>query len=181
MGGWLEGNAVITREGSMADILRVDSRNYPEKAAIVNISADGKTASFDPATGFVEFPGGAKKFAIRHDSVSDEYWSLANFVPERHQKNGPPSGLRNTLALTSSKDLKNWTLRCILLYHPDHLKHGFQYPDWQFDGEDIIAVVRTAFDDAEGGAHNKHDANFLTFHRWQNFRRLNLNSNPGPG
>ena len=26
--------------------------------------------------------------------------------------------------------------------------------DWQFDGEDIIAACRTAFDDAKGGAHN---------------------------
>jgi hypothetical protein len=83
--------------------------------------------------------------------------------------------------LTSSKDLKNWTIRSILLYHPDNLKHGFQYSDWLFDGQDIIAVVRTAFDDAEGGAHNKHDANFLTFHRWRNFRQLNLNSKPDQG
>ena len=44
--------------------------------------------------------------------------------------------------------------------------------DWQFDGEDIIAACRTAFDDAEGGAHNNHDANYLTFHRFANFRRL---------
>jgi hypothetical protein len=181
MGGWLEGNAVVTRDGRMLDILRVDTRNYPEKAALVNISADGKIASFDPQNGFVAFPGGAKKFTIRHDPQSDAYWSLATIVPDRHEKDGKPAAIRNTLALTYSKDLRNWAIRCILLYHPDVLKHGFQYPDWQFDGDDIISVVRTAFDDDEGGAHDKHDANFLTFHRWRNFRKLELTSNPGNG
>jgi hypothetical protein len=61
-----------------------------------------------------------------------------------------------------------------LFVHPDTTKHGFQYPDWQFDGEDLIAVVRTAFEDGAGGAHNAHDANFLTFHRWPEFRKLTL-------
>jgi hypothetical protein len=174
MGGWLEGNAVVSRDGRVLDILRVDTRDFPEKAAIVSISADGKTATSDPRTNFINFPGGAKKFTIRFDSASDSYWSLANIVPEHYQKSGRPAGIRNTLALTSSKDLTNWTIRCILIHHPDTIRHGFQYPDWQFDGGDIIAAVRTAYDDAEGGAHDHHDANFFTFHRWKNFRRLTL-------
>jgi len=48
------------------------------------------------------------------------------------------------------------------------------YADWQFDGDDLIAAVRTAFDDGQSGAHSNHDANFLTFHRVRNFRRLTL-------
>jgi hypothetical protein len=167
---WLEGNAVRTRDGRIVDILRVDTPGCPEKAAIVSLSEDGRTAAFDPATGFINFPGGAKKFTIRFDAKSDLYWSLATLVPERHQKAGRPGGIRNTLALTCSPDLTNWTVRCILLYHPDTAKHGFQYVDWQFEGEDIIAACRTAFDDEQGGAHNNHDANFLTFHRVTNFR-----------
>lgn len=171
---WLEGNAVRTRDGRIVNILRVDTPGCPEKAAIVDISADGKTASFDPATGFIDFPGGAKKFSIRHDPRSDLYWSLATIVPARHQKLGRPGGIRNTLALVASPDLRQWTTRCILLYHPDTAKHGFQYPDWLFDGDDLIAVVRTAHDDGQGGARNNHDANFLTFHRWKNFRALTM-------
>lgn len=171
---WLEGNAVVTREGRVVNILRVDTPNCPEKAAIVNVSADGKISSFDSATGFIDFPGGAKKFVIRFDSRSNLYWSLATIVPERHQNAGRPGGIRNTLALVASPDLRRWTTRCVLLYHPDTAKHGFQYPDWHFDGDDLIAVVRTAFDDAEGGARNNHDANFMTFHRWKNFRTLTM-------
>jgi hypothetical protein len=37
-GGWLEGNAVVTRDGRLVDMLRVDTRGHPEKAARVQIS-----------------------------------------------------------------------------------------------------------------------------------------------
>jgi len=79
---------------------------------------------------------------------------------------------RNTLALTCSSDLRSWDVRCVLLYHSDPARHGFQYPDWLFDGDDIVAALRTAYDDGLGGARNAHDANFLTFHRVRAFRTL---------
>jgi hypothetical protein len=173
MGAWLEGNAVVAPDGGLVDILRVQTKSVDEKAAIVRVGADGKTMSFDPATGFVNFPGGAKKFAIRFDPQGKLYWSLANIIPERHRA-GNPGSTRNTLALTCSPDLVKWTVRCRVLYHPDTTVHGFQYVDWQFDGDDIIAACRTAYDDGRGGAHNFHDANYLTFHRLANFRRLTM-------
>lgn len=167
--GWLEGNAVVTPAGEIVDILRVD---HPEggRAAMVRISADGKQASFDPATGFIEFPGGAKKFTIRYHPKTRRYWSLTNWVPPKFK--GPhAASVRNTLALVSSRDLRNWEVRAVLLHHPDREKHAFQYVDWLFEGKDIIAAVRTAFDDEAGGAHNAHDANFMTFHRFRNFAK----------
>ena len=180
-GGWLEGNAVVTRNGHVVNILRVDTPGYPEKAAMASVSEDGRSLSFDPDHGFIDFPGGAKKFAIRYDAASDRYWSLATLVPERHQGKAKPGSVRNTLALMCSSDLTNWTTRCRLLYHPDTARHGFQYVDWRFEGEDIIAVCRTAFDDGLGGAHRAHDANFLTFHRFAGFRtRTMADSVPMP-
>ncbi|MCW1916058.1 hypothetical protein OJ996_20890 [Luteolibacter sp. GHJ8] len=171
---WLEGNAVMAPDGSMVNVLRVDNPQVPEKAAIVRISGDGGSASFDPARGFIDFDGGAKKFTIRRDPLTEDYWALATIIPERHADPalGRPSAVRNTLALVRSKDLQKWETCSILLYHPDVSRHGFQYVDWQFDGEDLIAACRTAWDDAEGGARNNHDANFITFHRWENFRLL---------
>lgn len=173
MGAWLEGNALVTSAGELVDVLRVDTKSPDEKAALVRISPDGKVASFDPATGFVPCPGGAKMLTIRFDPQTKRYWALASVILDRHRV-GKPSSIRNTLALESSSDLIHWTVRCLLLYHPDVSKHGFQYVDWQFDGEDIIAACRTAYDDDLGGAHNNHDANYLTFHRWKNFRTLTM-------
>jgi len=170
--GWLEGNAVVTPDGQIVDILRVDT---PEGgvAAMVDISDDGKSATFDAETGFIAFPGAAKKFTIRYDAETERYWSLISLVAPKH-RGQRAGGVRNTLTLISSADLREWRINCILLYHPDVRKHGFQYPDWQLDGEDIIAAIRTAYDDGIGGAHNAHDANYLTFHRFAGFRRLTL-------
>jgi hypothetical protein len=170
-GGWLEGNAVVAPAGTIVDILRVDTKTQPEKAAIIEITADGREATFDPASGFIDFPGGAKKFNIRYDAVSRHYWSLVNQTLPQHAGEVAPR-VRNAVALVRSPDLRKWEVRCLLLYHPDVKFHGFQYADWLIDGDDIIAAIRTAFDEKAGQAHNQHDANYLTFHRWPNFREL---------
>ena len=161
----------MTPGGGIVDMLRVDT-SHGEKAAMVHISADGATATFDPAKDFIDFPGGAKKFTIRYDPRTKLYWTLANFIPADFEGAARPGAIRNTLALTSSPDLRNWKVNAIVLSNPDREYHGFQYIDWQFDGDDIMFACRTAFDDEDGGAHNYHDANFLTFHRLRDFREL---------
>ncbi|MEX2565472.1 MAG: exo-alpha-sialidase [Cyclobacteriaceae bacterium] len=174
-GGWLEGNAVAGPDGGIWDILRVDDRStLAEKVAFVKISPDGRRATFNPESGFLPFSGGSKKFTIRYDPQSELYWTIANIIPEEVKAGNEannPARLRNTQALMSSKDLKNWELKRVLLQHDDTEKHGFQYVDWQFEGKNIIFLSRTAFDDGLGGAHNNHDANFLTFHRIRRFRK----------
>lgn len=170
-GGWLEGNAVVTREGKLIDFLRVDTKEPGrDLAAIVDISSDVKSASFDPASGFIDFTGGARKFSIRFDEKSGRYWAITNQITPEYA-NLTAGKVRNTLVLQSSSDLKNWTIHKVLLHHPDVVKHGFQYVDWQFDGKDVLFLCRTAFDDEFGGAENFHNANYLTFHRIKNFRR----------
>ncbi|MBN1507970.1 MAG: exo-alpha-sialidase [Sedimentisphaerales bacterium] len=177
--GWLEGNAVVTPQGSVADILRVDYRPEGEKAAIVAVSNDGEEATFDPGTGFIDFPGGAKKFTIRHDPVSRAYWTLSNPVLPGHE-DPDPGRVRNAVALMRSADLRRWEIRCIVLYHPDVDRHGFQYPDWLFEGEDMIVASRTAYGQGADAAPRQHDANYLTFHRFKSFRTLTMNdSAPG--
>lgn len=169
--GWLEGNAVVGPAGDVVNILRVDNRPRGETAAMVHISPDGKTSRFDPTRDFLQFPGGTKKFTIRFDEASKLYWTLSNPVLPQHRDRNVER-TRNAVGLMSSPDLRNWTLRCVVLYHPDPERHAFQYLDWLIEGDDLIVVSRTACDDGLGGAHNAHDANFMTFHRLANFRRL---------
>jgi beta-glucanase (GH16 family) len=168
-GGWLEGSAVVGPDGNILNILRVAYYAGHEKAAIIRISPAGKTATFDPANDFVDFRGGAKKFSIRHDPVSNRYWTLSNKVLPEHE-GGNIERTRNAVALMSSADLRNWTTHSIVLYHPNVSHHGFQYLDWHFDGNDLIVVSRTAHADGMGGANSAHDANFMTFHRIESFR-----------
>ena len=156
-GNWLEGNAIVAPGGEVVDMLRI-SRDGIEKAALLHVSADGKSIGWNPERDRINFPGGGVKFTIRYDPISHRYWSLVN-------KQRDPSALRNVLSLTSSSDLIHWKAEATLLQNPNSAKHAFQYVDWQFDGDDIVAVSRTSWD-----GDTYHNANYLTFHRISNFR-----------
>jgi hypothetical protein len=166
----LEGNVVVDRSGTVRNILR---SHRDDRAAVTTVSSDGTSQSIDSTFDCVALPGSSKKVMLRWDDASRSYWALSNPpLPETIAKDAP--GARNTLALFRSDDLQHWTMRCVLLHHPDREKHAFQYPDWIIEGEDLLVVSRTAYDDGLGGAVRAHDANFLTFHRFPNFRRLTM-------
>jgi hypothetical protein len=166
--GWLEGNVVVTPDGGLANVLRLHVRCEAEQGALLRID----TASAEAGLGeeAVVFPmnGAAKKFTIRHDPESGRYLALVSYVPEVVVES--PATVRNHLALASSPDLLTWTTHAILLQHADRERHGDHYADWQLDGEDLVFVSRTAYDDASGGAPNAHDSNYMTFHRLPSFR-----------
>lgn len=177
--GWLEGNVVLAPDGRLVDILRADvTAGTPERAAMIDFGTTGAAGTFDPAgtpgtdatdlSGFINFPGGAKKFSIRQDPDDGSYWALANPVLPAWAASLPGT-IRNTVALLHSPDLRNWETRTHLVFHPDVLKHGFQYLDWQFDGEDLIAVSRTSWNGAD-----YHNSNLTTFHRFADFRSLTM-------
>jgi hypothetical protein len=162
--GWLEGGIVITPQGQPATFLR--TALLGETAALVNISPDGTTASFDPATGTFDFPsGGSSKYTVRYDNATSRYWSLTN-------NRDRPGDIRNVLELVSSPNLTDWTKEGTVLTDPDAANVGFQTVDWQFDGSDIVFVSRTAL----GGTPSFHEANYLTFHRVPNFRSFAIDT-----
>lgn len=181
-GGWLEGNAIDLPDGRVADMLRVDYAPGG-KAALVVLNPEENTLEFSPKNGFVDLPGGATKFSLRRDPESPDkspvYWTLTNAVPQDHASDKPNhAGIRNTLVLYRSTDLHHWEPRSVVLYHPDSHRHAFQYADWTFERNDIVAVCRTAWEDDRGGAPNEHDANYLTFHRIPDFRRQSIGDSP---
>lgn len=171
-GGWLEGNMVLDNQGNMKLIMRVElPGNMDEYAAKIDCESDGKTISFNPTSGFNKMPGAAKKFTIRYDPVSRKYLTLSNYVTPT-LKTMTPGYVRNSLALCSSEDLQNWKVDEIILQHDDVKFHGFQYVDWLIEGNDIIFVSRTAYDDEFGGADTYHNSNYITFHRIKNYINL---------
>lgn len=165
--GWAEGNVLFTPEGKMIIQMRVDDAVRDGKGAQIQVSDDGKTATFDPETGFVEMPGGTKKFVIKYDEQTKKYWSIVNWIHPDDVDAPDKERTRNTSALVCSSDLKTWEVRNII-YRYANLKIGFQYVDWRFDGDDLACVCRLAWK----GAHNCHDANYFTFFRLKNFRSL---------
>lgn len=168
--GWLEGNIVVAPSGRLVNILRLYSEPEPDRAAMLRLESGGARLEFDPVSDLIEMPGGAHKFTIRHDPVSGLYYTLTN-----HNTVRGFFSQRNHLALAVSSDLRSWrVVKSVIvdesgLTEEDSLRlTGFQYADWQFDGDDLIALVRTAW----RGAVSFHDSNRITFHRIKNFRRI---------
>lgn len=195
--GWLEGNIVVQPNGQLANLMRLQANASPdapfdlpppaahipryEVGALLPVSPDGRTVSFDPADGLIHFPGSQSKFTIRRDPQTGRYWALVQKITAPGRQTGPhlPSVQRNVLVLTTSTDLRHWEERYTVLRWREgeqvssKEKVGFQYVDWQFDGDDIVAVCRTAWN-----ADNYHNSNYVTFHRLANFRALTPADSP---
>ncbi len=188
--GWLEGNVVVSPEGGIVNLLRVNMevdatapfsvRGIPryEVAARTEVSGDGRELSFQPECGIFQLPGSQSKFTIRFDPVSRRYWSLVNKITLAHEDRAhevSPIAQRNVVMLISSSDLKEWREHAKVLRWRDgeklarHDRYAFQYLDWQVEGDDLVAVSRTSWN-----AQSFHNANALTFHRVRNFRRLTM-------
>lgn len=186
---WREGNVVVDwKNHELLNIIRYEPDGTElvdccNKAAILHVGDNGNSLSFNLAHDVINLPGGRSKFTIRYDEQTDLYWCLSNpFFKQYEEIHGATLGDkgriisggrgRNVLALSISRDLRKWDIKEIVLKSDDIHRHAFQYVDWQFDGDDIVIVSRTAYDDGLGGAHNPHNANFLTFHRIKAFRHL---------
>ena len=168
---WIEGNIVVAPGGELCNVLRQEhspdrfATGDPERAVALRVAADGTRLEHDPDHGYLLFPGANTKFTINFDPVSGCYLALVN--PQER-----PTDYRGRLVLSASRDLLRWRIVSELLAHPDPAKHAFQYVDWVIEGDDIIYLSRTAYDDGNGGAHRAHDANFTTFHRIPQFRSV---------
>lgn len=85
------------------------------------------------------------------------YWALTNpaedttYYHSGMYYRGLDKGLmRNWLVLCSSRDLVNWEMHRTIVHCEDPFFHGYQYADWMFDGNDIIAVCRTGAPEERG-------------------------------
>lgn len=166
--GAIEGNAVPAPNGGILNVLRYncgDALPACDRALVLRGDPENPEARLQFER-FADMPGGSNsKFQLRRDPVSGNYYALASEIvdPER-------PAARNVLSLIASADLENWRVCARLVDHreADPAKVGFQYPDFDFDGDDLVCFSRTAWN----GARNFHDANFITFHRVENFRNL---------
>ena len=156
----LGGSIIQKPNGDLVDFLSVNAEGT--RAAILPITNEGTKVELDLENAFIRFPTNGSQFTVRYDKKSKRYWSLVNQARL-------PYSFYNILLLISSDDLRQWKTETILLQHIDSKNHGFQRTFWQFDGDDIIAVMGTAW-------QNGQTANLLTFHRFENFRDLKMSN-----
>ncbi|UCH25432.1 MAG: hypothetical protein JSV66_16105 [Trueperaceae bacterium] len=188
--GWREGNVVVAPDGELWNLLTFEANPMPqEKAARIKIHDQGRRISFDPESGFIDFPGSKAKFTVRRDPETGVYLSIVNPLVDLEvlhslaahselntgHRSKHPYRQRNVVALTASEDLWNWRIVTQLMADDSGLEPkesilltGFQYVDWQFDGDDLIYLARTAY----RGTRNFHDANRIVFRVLKDFRAL---------
>ena len=87
----------------------------------------------------IPFPAHMSKFMIKYDAVSKKYYSVATRI-----YNWDNLITRNLLSLLSSDDLYNWNVVTNLLdyRHESSEKVGFQYVDFEIEGDDIIFLCK---------------------------------------
>lgn len=163
-GGGIEGNAVIAPDGELKVLYRMDiAASTPNCGKALLMRADKRNPEAPlEFEAIVDCPlGSNSKFYTRFDAVSGKYIMIGTEQTDSAQK-------RTRLSMAVSDDLYKWTLVHTIfdIRELDPNKNGLQYPDWIFDGEDILLLTRTALNNAA----NFHDSNCATFKRIANFR-----------
>lgn len=168
-----ECNMVLGKDGVVYNILRIDDlgRGY---AVMLKLSEDGTTYSLlDGSNSLIKnFPTAISKFMIKYDEATGKYICLSNV------HGGPDVSLdrhRRVLAISVSDDLINWELKDYLLVEREMINeeasaygHGWQYPDFVIDGDNLYYVVR----ESSGDASNWHDANYITFYTLSDYKNV---------
>ena len=157
----IEGTLTVDTDGKLVNIMRFGKY---QTALVYAVNTEDHEAQLTYKR-CMPFPGNYSKFMIKYDEVSKKYYSIATRVYDREHTSD-----RNLLSFVCSDDLREWSVICDLYdhRHEDRQKVGFQYVDFEMEGEDIIYLCRTAINNAR----NFHDANYSTFHRIENFRKL---------
>lgn len=167
---WVEGNAVEIDDGRIFDILRLEygwDSAKPKANYAIALELQNGTLTF---TRTFELPGGSCKFTLRSLQQSN---GVSAFVALTNNVTHPDTcpSARNVLTLvTSEKLLSAWTIQSTLLMDDQGLSEmdsmrytSFSYVDWIFDGNDILAAIRTAY----RGAVSYHNTNHITFKRFR--------------
>ena len=155
----IEGTLTISPDGRLLDVMRFGKLNT---AIVYEVNTDEPEAKLG-FSHLMDFSANYSKFMIKRDEKSGYYYTVGTRVynPER-------TNARDLLSLMRSKDLLSWDVVFNIIDYrevdTDHI--GFQYCDFEIEGDDIIFLCRTAF----GGAANFHDTNYSTFHRIKDFR-----------
>ena len=159
--GTIEGTICTLPDGKLYNIMRYQTQK--EKKILAYRIPDDPDAPIEYSHA-INFDGNLSKFMIKKDDVSGKYFSIIS------RRIDEPATARNLLSLVCSDDAEHWETVCDLIdkRYDDPQMVGFQYIDFEIEGDDIIYLSRTSMN----CARNYHDANYSTFHRIESFRSL---------
>jgi len=159
---WTEHAPVEWPSGQLAVVSRVQSEpQIVGHAAVHSIDRDTLNITKSVKT---RLNGGDKKMCVFTDN--GRLFVLANENPYNAQFEN--RNARTVLTLYSTGDGQRWLRHKRLIGDVtlDPYQFGFQYPDSEIDGNDMIVAVR----EADANADDSHNANLLTFYRLPDWR-----------
>ena len=164
-----EGNIVKGRGGDIYAVYRVETQPNGGYAVMLKLSDDRKTLELLPNGGsLIRMPTTVTMFRIKYDVMSNRYICISNWYMTENACRA-----RNVLGISYSDNLTDWITVDTLLVDRQIInsecscwKTAFQYVDWDYDGDDIVMVVR----EATGFTNTFHDGKYLTFYRISDFR-----------
>jgi hypothetical protein len=166
--------------------VKINNQTLSNLCAVFDVHDDGRTIQLR----FLQYhpmPGGQLKFCILRDEVSKMFWATANFAVDsqeafdwwdagRKQGDFRPTSTagddRRLLMLLYSLDGLNW-FQAGCVAQAAKISQSFMYAAPVIDGDDLAIVCRSSV-----AAPHQHDADYATFHRVKDFRRLALNLFP---
>ncbi len=159
----IEGTLVLSPESELLNVMRFGKYAHAIVYRVDTEDPDAPLSYF----GLMKFPANYSKFMIKYDPTSSYYYTLASRVLSEEEPFA-----RNLLSMMRSKDLKQWdTVLDVFDYRDrDPKQYGFQYVDFEMEGDDILLLCRTAIN----GAYNFHDSNYSIFRRIEHFRNYVL-------
>ncbi len=185
---YLEPNVIDV--GGRLRVLATVKPNHQSGAslcAVLDVNDDGRKLDLK-FTQYHPMPGAQLKFCVLWDQVSKMFWATANLVVdsqglfdwwEEGQKRGDFRGDgriggndRRLLMLLYSLDGLNW-FQAGCVARAGKISQSFMYARPVIDGNDLVLVARSSVN-----APNQHDADYATFHRVRDFRRLALDLFP---
>lgn len=185
---YLEPNVIAVR-----DRLRVLATVKPWRQSTAGLCAvfDASDDGVNLGLKFVQYhpmPGAQLKFCVLWDEISSMFWATANLVVdsqgamdwwEEGRKRDDFTGGgriggndRRFLMLLYGLDGLNW-FQAGCVARAGKISQSFMYARPVVDGNDLAIISRTSID-----APNQHDADYATFHRVRDFRRLAMKLSP---
>ncbi len=162
--GFLEGNVIVGPDGALYNVMRYETRGGDPSYGLAGLLRVD-TEHPENAPEFVRilrFEGNLSRFSVVRHEASGYYFAAVSRVVDE------PTYYRGRLSLMRSKDLIHWEfMRDLLDAKPIcpgewPTRTAFQYPDSFLEGDTLLLISRTAL----FGAYNYHNANYITFHRF---------------
>ncbi|MBO5837390.1 MAG: exo-alpha-sialidase [Oscillospiraceae bacterium] len=164
--GNIEGTLTVAPDGKLYNIMRYTMDNLKPRyglvlAYLVNTDDPDAPLTYSHA---IKLPGNDAKFMIKQDPKTGKYYTIIDRILSYADADS-----RNLLSLMVSDDANNWELAFDVIDRSmeDPQCNGFQYTDFEIEGDDIICLIRVGINNP----NSFHNTNYSTFLRIENFRQ----------